>query len=161
MAKEQENEDRNRDNMEDGIGEGALSVVTQRDKRGSGKVVELVPGYVPTQNEQRLLDIMLDPFHRMSSVTRQCELAGVSRMAYYRALQNPDFMRYYRDALYDLIKANAGQLINIGIREARKGSFPHWKVLLEMGGLHNDKKVVEHEGEQTMKVVFVDPDSDE
>lgn len=141
-----------------GEDEGALSIVTRRDIRD---VSEVVPGYIPSQNEQALLDVLLDPYHRMSSVTRQCELAGVSRMAYYRALKNQDFMRYYRDALYDLVKAHSGQLINIGIREARKGSYPHWKSLMEMGGFLQDKRLIEHEGELVMKVTFEAPDQDD
>lgn len=117
--------------------------------------------YVPSPTEHRLLEVALDPFHRLASVSKQCELAGISRAHYYRLFNNREFVKYYNERLIDLIRAQSGQLVNIAVREARKGSFPHLKVLLEMGGLYAEKKTVEHEGEVGMTVRFVDPDSDE
>lgn len=141
--------------------EPVVEIVTRRDKTRGKKIGETALDYVPSTTEQMLLDVLLDPYHRMASVSRQCELAGVSRMAYYRAFQNMAFVDYYRTLLTDMIKAQGGQLINIGIREARKGSFPHWKVLMEMGGFYNgDKKDVNVDADVQISVRFVDPDDD-
>lgn len=133
------------------------SLVTRRD---SGHSIRDMGNFTPTINEQRLLDVLLDPFHRMTSVSRQCEIAGVSRMAYYRAFQNPAFVDFYKAAVYDMIKAQSAQLVNIGIREARKGSYPHWKVLMEMSGFYQEKGKTEIDGNVTIKVSFADPDDD-
>lgn len=135
--------------------ENVLSVVTERNSR---RLSENIGTFVPSPTESKLLETMLDPYHRMTSVSRQCEIAGVSRAAYYRAFKNPDFVAYYKDALYDLIKAQSAQLVNIGIREARKGSFPHWKVLMEMSGFYQEKGRTELDGNVTIKVSFADPD---
>lgn len=128
--------------------------------RGNKRRMLAAGEYVPTPTEQRLLEVALDPFHRFASVTKQCELADISRTHYYRMFNNRDFVRFYNDRLIDLIKAQGGQLVNVAIKEARKGSFPHLKLLLEMGGLYVDKKMVEHGGEMGVIVRFVDPDDD-
>lgn len=143
--------------------EGQVEVLTESATKRNIRMRKNVNGgaldYVPTPNEQALLTVLLDPYHRMASVTRQCELAGVRRETYYRAFKNEAFVDYYREMLNGLIKAQGGQLINIGIREARKGSFPHWKVLLEMGGFYNgDKKDINVDGEIVYTMRFVDPD---
>lgn len=117
--------------------------------------------YNPTIKEMDLLNILLDPFHRMSSITKVCQMAGVSRKTYYEMFRKPEFQAFYRAALLEVVKQYGGQLVNIGIREARKGSFPHWKVLMEMGGFYGEKKDVNLDGEIQIKVSFVDPDAPE
>lgn len=128
--------------------------------RGYRKRTEVSPAYIPSPTEQRMLDVALDPYHRFASVSKQCEIAGISRAHYYRLLQNPDFKRYYNDRLIDLIHAQGGQLVNIAVKEARKGSFPHLKLLLEMGGLYAETKKVEHEHAGEFVVRFESPDDD-
>lgn len=133
----------------------------QRAPVTSAVLADPLNQYFPTPKEHDLLTILLDPYHRMSSVTKICEMAQVSRKTYYEMFRKPEFQAYYRHALLETIKQYGGQLVNIGIREARKGSFPHWKVLMEMGGFYNEKKTLEHDGEVTMSVRFVDPEADD
>jgi hypothetical protein len=144
-------------------GNGELTVLhkdnMERSPVSQAILADPLNRYIPTPKEQDLLNILLDPFHRMSSITKICEMAKVSRHTYYVMYRKPEFQAYYRAMLIETVKQYGGQLVNIGIREARKGSFPHWKVLMEMGGLYNEKKTVEHEGETTMRIVFEDPDS--
>lgn len=137
---------------------GTLTVLDGRNKEIS--LANVLDMYKPTLKEQDLLNILLDPFHRMSSITKICEMAGVSRQTYHNMFRKPEFQAFYRAALLETVKQYGGQLVNIGIREARKGSFPHWKVLMEMGGLYNEKRTVEHDGEVTYNVRFADPDSE-
>jgi hypothetical protein len=107
--------------------------------------------------------VLLDPFHRMSSVSRICQLAHCSRDFYYTAMRRPDFAAHYRHCCLEIIKHQAGQLVNIGFREARKGGsrgFGYWKELMKMCGFFEDDKFnVESKGE--MLIRFVDPASDE
>lgn len=157
--------DEQNEHMEtDSSSDGKLTILHKDNKERSpvsqAILADPLNNYIPTPKEQDLLNILLDPYHRMSSITKICEMAQVSRHTYYDMFRKPEFQSYYRMALLEVVKQYGGQLVNIGIREARKGSFPHWKVLMEMGGFHNDKRTIEHEGEQTMKVVFVAPDSD-
>lgn len=152
------------ENVADGItdGDGKLTILHRGSRQASpvsqAILIDPLNNYTPTPKELDLLNILLDPYHRMSSITKICEMACVSRHTYYDMFRKPEFQVYYRAALLETIKQYGGQLVNIGLREARKGSFPHWKVLMEMGGLYNEKRTLEHEGEQTMRVVFVDPD---
>lgn len=117
--------------------------------------------YIPTDIEQRLLDVLTDPVHRMESITKQCELAGVNRKSYYRAMDKPEFLEFYRERLLDVIRIHAGQLINVAVDQAKRGSFPHLKMLMEMGGLYVNQANVEHTGEVRISVSFVDPESSE
>jgi hypothetical protein len=118
--------------------------------------------YIPTKKEEALLRVLLDPFHRMSTVSQICKLAPCSRDFYYSVMKKPEFAVYYRQVCIDLTKQRAGQLINIGFREARKGGsqgLGYWKELMKMSGLLEDDKVkVEHTGE--MLIRFVDPTND-
>lgn len=141
--------------------EPEIELVTINNKESRVSSRKHVGQFIPTDVEQRLLDVLLDPFHRLSSVTKQCELANVSRQAYYRAFKNDAFVTYYRDSLTDLIKAQGGQLVNIAIREARKGSYQHWKALMEMGGFYNEKGRDDVNANLAISVRFVDPESDE
>lgn len=145
--------------------EGSITVLDkgnrQRAPVTTAVLADPLNRYTPTAKEADLLNVLLDPYHRMSSIVKICDLAGVSRQTYYAMFRKPEFEAYYRAALLETIKQYGGQLVNIGIREARKGSFPHWKVLMEMGGLYNEKKTLEHDGEVTMSVRFIDPDADQ
>lgn len=124
------------------------------------KSIDPLDIYMPTPREADLLAILTDPYHRMSSVRNICERAGISRTTYFNMLKKPGFMDYYRARIKLMVKEIGGQLVNLGIREARKGSFQHWKVLMEMAELHSDKKETEHTGELVINVRFADPNND-
>lgn len=99
--------------------------------------------YNPTRGEKKLLDILLDPIHRTKTVTTICELAEVSRDVYYTAFKKPDFVGYYNDRCLDIVKLSLGPVVNAFISEAKRGSYTHGKVLLEMAGLYTEKKNVQ------------------
>jgi len=100
----------------------------------------------------------------MASVKRICEVAKISRETYYRMMRKPEFKEYYALLCRELVKGRAGQLLNIGLREARKGGsqgFGYWKELSKMAELIEDDKVnVNVEGEVEVSVRFVGPDED-
>lgn len=119
--------------------------------------------FIPTGKQQALLDVLLDPYHRMASVIRVCEIAGVSRNFYYECLKDPGYVAYYDKECNYLLRGKRGQLLNLAIREARKGGtagFGYWKELAKMEGLIQDDKVQhEHSGEITVR--FADPDDED
>lgn len=141
--------------------EPEIEIVSNVSDRGRSVTRKEINTFIPTDTEQKLLDVLLDPFHRLASVTKQCELAGVHRKSYYRAFENPQFVDYYRNMITNVIKAQGGQLVNIAIREARKGSYQHWKALMEMGGFYNEKGKDDVNANLAISVRFVDPESDE
>jgi predicted DNA-binding transcriptional regulator AlpA len=96
--------------------------------------------YYPTPAEIKLLEVLLLPDNAKLNVTEKCNLAGISRTLYYELMKKPEFMRLCKDTALDLVKSEIMSLMQIGIKEAKDGSFQHWKILLEMIGMHTDKQ---------------------
>jgi hypothetical protein len=96
--------------------------------------------YQPTPAELKLMEVLLNPEHRMKSVTDICKIADVSRQHYYNIIKKPEFTELCKQTATELIKAEILPLIYAGIKEAKRGSFQHWKVLLEMAGLYSEKQ---------------------
>lgn len=132
--------------------------MTKLDESRKGKGPE---DFVPDATQQKMLEVMLDPFHRMASVKKQCELIGISKQTYYTRTKDSEFMAYYIYLCRENVRQRAGELMNIGIREARKGgpgSFNYWKELSKMVGIiDNDKVNVELEGDVEITVRFAAP----
>ena len=105
--------------------------------------------YEPTPAEQRLLQVLLDPANVGKSVTEKCQLAGVSRDVYYKAMQKEGFIRLKNRLTYDLLKANIDEVLRATFKYALNNSKNHAdrKLLLEMYGLYTDKQKVEVSGE--------------
>jgi len=99
--------------------------------------------YNPTPAELKLLEVLLMPDNAKLNVTEKCDLAGISRTTYYELMKKPEFMRLCKDTALDLVKSEIMSLMQIGIKEAKDGSFQHWKILLEMIGLHTDRQDVQ------------------
>lgn len=99
--------------------------------------------YEPTVKEAAILEVLLNPEHRMKSITDICKLAGCSRNIYYEAFGKPEFRALYESKVKDLVKQGIGPIINTFYKEALQGNFQHGKVLLEMAGLYNENKKVD------------------
>lgn len=102
------------------------------------KLEQNVTKYKPTLNEKKILEAMLNPANRLKTITEICDIAGVSRKAYYRAFEKPDFMDHYKQESKALASKHIGQVLNAFVKEASRGSFQHGKVLLEMAGLYKE-----------------------
>jgi hypothetical protein len=98
--------------------------------------------YSPTSAELRLLQVLLDPNFVGKSVVDKCKAANCTTPIYYAAIKKPGFNEMCKQTAIDLIKAEVLPLIQSGLREAKRGSFQHWKVLLEMAGLYSEKSEV-------------------
>ena len=101
-----------------------------------------VTEYRPTTAEQKLLEVLLTPECRNISKTEVCKRAGISRQAYYKIFKKPAFVAYYEAQARDLVREAVGPVVNAFVQEAKKGSYPHGKVVLEMAGIYAESKNV-------------------
>ena len=95
--------------------------------------------YKPTEKEKALLEILINPDYRMKSITDICKAAKCTRNIYYTAFEKPEFVKLYKELSASLVQQSIAPVINAFVREAKRGSFQHGKVLLEMAGLYNKK----------------------
>jgi hypothetical protein len=107
--------------------------------------------YIPTVGETKVLQAMLNPENAGLSVTDLCKAAQTSRDTFYNAMKKPEFVNLYRNTALDVIKTEIYPLVKVGIREAKRGSFQHWKVLMEMTGMHTEKQEINVSFEQLLK----------
>lgn len=108
--------------------------------------LQRVTEYQPTEAEQKLLEVLLSPEHRMKSIKDICTVASISRMVYYRAFEKPEFKALYKQKSKELVDNAIAPVLNTFVREALRGSFQHGKVILEMAGLYSDKQQIEVTG---------------
>lgn len=94
--------------------------------------------YKPTQKEERLIEVLLDPANRMKSITDICGMVPCDRGTYYNAFDKPGFIELYTRKSQELAKKHLGQVMSAFVREAVRGSFQHGKVLLEMAGAYKE-----------------------
>jgi hypothetical protein len=120
--------------------------------------------YIPTPNEMRILEVMIDPSHLDKTVIEKCEILGISRTTYYWHMNKPEFQAYYIGLAKELIKQNAVPLVNAAVKFAKAGSFQHFKYLMEMGEIHKEDNKLQLEGAIEHIVTFgrsLDDDPDE
>lgn len=107
-------------------------------------------GYTPTPKEYNILEVLLNPEHRMKSITDICRIALCSRTVYYEAFAKPEFRALYEAKAKDLVKQSIAPILNTFVREALKGNFNHGKLLLEMAGLYVEKQRLDIAGDVTL-----------
>jgi hypothetical protein len=100
--------------------------------------------YEPTQKEKALLEVLLNPEHRMKSITDICKIAGCDRVTYYNAFAKPGFSELYKEQSKDLVRQAVAPVLNTFVREAIRGSFQHGKVILEMADVYTESSKIEH-----------------
>jgi hypothetical protein len=118
--------------------------------------IKVDTSYHLTKAEERILVVLCDPANRDKTVVDICKVAEVCRETYYRAIQKPHFTELAQQLAIAVIKQQVIPLVNSGIAAAKQGSFQHWKVLMEMGGLYDPKRIDPEDG-GTITVRFVDP----
>ena len=94
--------------------------------------------YKPTDAENKLLEVMLNPENRFLSKTATCEKAGINRTTYYRIFSKPEFVAYYKKKALDLVDQAVVPIINTFNKLAIAGSFQHGKAVLDMARMSND-----------------------
>lgn len=98
-----------------------------------------------TNAEMKLLTVIADPDVITYTVKELCEKAGISRETYYTARKKPAFNEIRQKIVYSVLRDHAVTLMKVGINQAKKGSYQHWKALMEMAGLYRER--IEHTGE--------------
>lgn len=117
---------------------------TQLDISGKSNKPSDPMSYDPTDKERLLLEVLLNPYHRMASVKRICEVAGCSREFYYTSMRKPEFSAYYQAICLEAVRAQSAKLVHIGLREAQKGGgagYQYWRDLMKMAKLLEDDKL--------------------
>jgi len=109
-------------------------------------LVQKTTKYEPTPCEQRILEALLNPENRLKKVTEICRIADVDRKTYYNAFRKPEFVALVKDESQRLVLATVLPTIHAFTKEAKKGSYQHGKVLLEMAGVYCEKKELELSG---------------
>ena len=98
--------------------------------------------YLPTKQEMKLLETLMDPQNRMKGVLEICKTAGIAKDTYYRAFAKPDFAELYRTQSLNIIRRNVMPIVNAMVKEAKRGSAQHQKMSLEMIGEYSEQHVV-------------------
>lgn len=114
-----------------------------------------------TEKERALLDVLLDPEMANSTHVERFEAAGLSKQGYYDILKRPHFRALVSKMLYDTIYHESLPMMHAALKAAKSGSFAHFKLLMEMGGLHTDASKVVHEGAVEHIVTFSTKEPDE
>ena len=99
--------------------------------------------YTPTVAERKLLDVLLNPKYRMKSITDICSIAEIGRTTYYEAFGKPGFEALYKQKSLEMVKQSVAPVLSAFVAEAKRGSFQHGKVLLEMAGVYAERQQVE------------------
>lgn len=93
----------------------------------------------PTVAEKRLLEVLLNPEHRLSNVSEVCRVAKCSRDIYYAAFKKDEFVKYFKKESCKLVDRAHAAIINASIRQAVRGDSAHTKILLSMAGSYEDR----------------------
>lgn len=84
----------------------------------------------------KLLEVVTQPECRTMTVTKQCELAGISRGTYYNLFKDPRFVAAYLDACkVTAISAAMPTMQSVAAR-AIAGDIQAAQTILQMSGLH-------------------------
>lgn len=90
-----------------------------------------------TDAGKRLLAVKADPKLRTTAVTRQCEIADISRTAYYDLVRDQRFLSALRElAVLTLVEASLPAAQTVA-KLATEGDLVAAKMVLEMAGLYN------------------------
>jgi hypothetical protein len=98
--------------------------------------------YEPTNAEQKILEVLLDPNNRFLPVTKICQLAEVSRATYYEAFKKPEFVALVKKTSREMVDRHLMPVMNAFVKEAIRGSYNHGKVILEMAGLYTERQEI-------------------
>lgn len=98
--------------------------------------------YKPTTGEEKLLEILVNPEHKGKTVVKLCEIAEISQRHYYDIFKKPEFVEYYKQKSFELVKQSVMPVINAVVEQAKTGSYQHAKLILEMADMYTEKKEV-------------------
>lgn len=97
--------------------------------------------YQPTLAQKKLLEVLLNPEHRLKTITEICNIADIERVTYYRSFENENFCKLFEKESKALIRKAKAAIINSSIRQAVRGDAAHTKLLLTMSGDYADRTI--------------------
>lgn len=111
----------------------------RKKKPPDKKTGQKLTTYKPTVVEKRLLEVLLNPEHRLKNVSEVCQIAKCSRESYYGSFRKSQFVDLYHTESKALVAKELAPIINASIRQAKRGDSAHTKILLGMAGMHEDR----------------------
>lgn len=87
----------------------------------------------------KLLEILTNPEYYNESVTKKCELAGITTRAYYYAMHNEKFQAALEKTREDILRAAVLPVVRQSIKAAMGKSHSDRKMILEMAGAYIQK----------------------
>lgn len=101
-----------------------------------------------TPAREKILEALLNPEFLGLSITEKCNLIGISRNCWYKAIKDQSFMSLVKKTNIDLIKESAHEIIaaskKVAINSGARG-FNDRRMLLEMSGYYVPKSEVNGE----------------
>lgn len=114
--------------------------------------------YKPSAKEMKLIEALSDPANRDKNVTDMCQAAGISREAYYIMMRKPEFLTYYKQVQFEVVKGSIAKVLAATIDFAINSPKCHQdrKMILEMGEMYKEKIQQEHTGADgvPLRVIF-------
>ena len=92
----------------------------------------------------KLLEIVTRPECRTMTITKQCELAGISRGTYYNLFRDSGFQKTYTELCKTMLLAGAAPASQALNAQAAMGDTAAIKMLLELAGIYQPTARVEH-----------------
>jgi hypothetical protein len=102
--------------------------------------------YQPTTAELKLLEVICNPSYTGENITELCQIAGISRETYYKAMSKEGFKLLIKDTSLDLVRSKLAQVVNATIDFAINNPkcAADRKIVLQMADMVTDK--LEHSG---------------
>jgi len=89
--------------------------------------------FVPNSNMRRWFAAAIE-FHNQSP-SKLSRVTGIHRNTFYYWQTIPGFIKWWENELWDARMEATSKLIEIGMQKAEKGSYKHWRRLMEFFGM--------------------------
>jgi len=96
-----------------------------------------------TEAGAKLLEVVTRPECRTMTITKQCELAGISRGTYYNLFRDDNFKKAYTELCQIMLLAGAAPASQALMANAAMGNNDAIKMILEMAAIYQPTTRVE------------------
>jgi len=106
----------------------------EENNRQMGKpIVQNCANFVPNTKMRRWFEAAMDI--KSQSPSSLSRATGVHRNTFYYWRTIPGFIKWWKDELWVTRMETTAKLIDIGMQKAEKGSYKHWRSMLEFLGM--------------------------
>ena len=106
-------------------------------KKGRQKITEKAL----TPKRQRIMEALLNPEHRLKTITEICNICQVTRETYYQAFNNPEFVKIYTAESKKLGVKALAPMVNSQIKSALRGDVQAAKLVMTYIGEYADRQI--------------------